>query len=232
MNSTVSLWPLLGVGMVVAGFALRLNPALVVVFSGLATGLIAGMSPVEVLALLGSAFIKNRYLALLLLTLPVISLLERHGLREQARHLIQGLRGATAGRLMLAYLLFRQLLSAIGLHSLGGHPQTVRPLLAPMTEAAAEAQKPTLSATERERLRALAASTDNVGLFFGEDIFIAFGGVLLMQSFLADNGILVEPLQIALWGIPTAICAFLIHGARLLNLDRRLQGARSTGAEA
>jgi uncharacterized membrane protein len=232
MNSAVSLWPLLGVGMVVAGFALRLNPALVVVFSGLATGLIAGMSPVEVLALLGSAFIKNRYLALLLLTLPVISLLERHGLREQARHLIQGLRGATAGRLMLAYLLFRQLLSAIGLHSLGGHPQTVRPLLAPMTEAAAEAQKPTLSATERERLRALAASTDNVGLFFGEDIFIAFGGVLLMQSFLADNGILVEPLQIALWGIPTAICAFLIHGARLLNLDRRLQGARSTGAEA
>ncbi|OPZ11276.1 MAG: hypothetical protein BWZ07_02119 [Alphaproteobacteria bacterium ADurb.BinA280] len=232
MNSTVSLWPLLGVGMVVAGFALRLNPALVVVFSGLATGLIAGMSPVEVLALLGSAFIKNRYLALLLLTLPVISLLERHGLREQARHLIQGLRGATAGRLMLAYLLFRQLLSAIGLHSLGGHPQTVRPLLAPMTEAAAEAQKPTLSATERERLRALAASTDNVGLFFGEDIFIAFGGVLLMQSFLADNGIFVEPLQIALWGIPTAICAFLIHGARLLNLDRRLQGARSTGAEA
>lgn len=232
MNSAVSLWPLLGVGMVVAGFALRLNPALVVVFSGLATGLIAGMSPVEVLALLGSAFIKNRYLALLLLTLPVISLLERHGLREQARHLIQGLRGATAGRLMLAYLLFRQLLSAIGLHSLGGHPQTVRPLLAPMTEAAAEAQKPTLSATERERLRALAASTDNVGLFFGEDIFIAFGGVLLMQSFLADNGIFVEPLQIALWGIPTAICAFLIHGARLLNLDRRLQGARSTGAEA
>lgn len=232
MTSAVSLWPLVGVGMVVAGFALRLNPALVVVFSGLATGLIAGMSPVEVLALLGSAFIKNRYLALLLLTLPVISLLERHGLREQARHLIQGLRGATAGRLMLAYLLFRQLLSAIGLHSLGGHPQTVRPLLAPMTEAAAEAQKPTLSATERERLRALAASTDNVGLFFGEDIFIAFGGVLLMQSFLADNGILVEPLQIALWGIPTAICAFLIHGARLLNLDRRLQGARSTGAEA
>ncbi|MBK9495936.1 MAG: DUF969 domain-containing protein [Xanthomonadales bacterium] len=232
MNSAVSLWPLLGVGMVVAGFALRLNPALVVVFSGLATGLIAGMSPVEVLALLGSAFIKNRYLALLLLTLPVISLLERHGLREQARHLIQGLRGATAGRLMLAYLLFRQLLSAIGLHSLGGHPQTVRPLLAPMTEAAAEAQKPTLSATERERLRALAASTDNVGLFFGEDIFIAFGGVLLMQSFLADNGIFVEPLQIALWGIPTAICAFLIHGARLLNLDRRLQGARSTGAKA
>ena len=95
MNEAVSLWPLLGVVMVVLGFALRLNPALVVVMSGLATGLIAGMSPLQVLSLLGSAFIKNRYLALLILTLPVISVLERHGLREQARHLIQGLRGAT-----------------------------------------------------------------------------------------------------------------------------------------
>ena len=223
MNETVSLWPLLGVVMVVAGFALRLNPALVVVISGLTTGLIAGMSPMQVLSLLGSAFIKNRYLALLILTLPVISLLERHGLREQARQLIQGLRGATAGRLMLAYLAARQILSAIGLHGLGGHPQTVRPLLAPMTEAAAETQGSNLSPADRERLRALAASTDNVGLFFGEDIFIAFGGVLLMQSFLADNGIQVEPLQIALWGIPTAICAFTIHGARLLAEDRRLQ---------
>ncbi|MBN8426008.1 MAG: DUF969 domain-containing protein [Xanthomonadales bacterium] len=223
MIEAVSLWPLLGVVMVVLGFALRLNPALVVVMSGLATGLIAGMSPLQVLSMLGSAFIKNRYLALLILTLPVISLLERHGLREQARHLIQGLRGATAGRLMLAYLAARQILSAIGLHSLGGHPQTVRPLLAPMTEAAAETQRPNLSMADRERLRALAASTDNVGLFFGEDIFIAFGGVLLMQSFLADNGIQVEPLQIALWGIPTAICAFAIHGTRLLAEDRRLR---------
>ena len=222
MNEAVSLWPLLGVLMVVLGFALRLNPALVVVISGVATGLIAGMSPSQVLALLGGAFVKNRYLALLILTLPVVSLLEQHGLREQARHLIQRLRGATAGRLMLAYLAVRQLLSAIGLHSLGGHPQTVRPLLAPMTEAAAEAKHPGLNDSDRERLRALAASTDNVGLFFGEDIFIAFGGVLLMQSFLADNGILVEPLQIAIWGIPTAICAFAIHGTRLLAEDRRL----------
>lgn len=232
MSEAVSLWPLLGVLMVVLGFALRLNPALVVVVSGVATGLIAGMSPTQVLALLGSAFVKNRYLALLILTLPVVSLLEQHGLREQARYLILRLRGATAGRLMLAYLAVRQLLSAIGLHSLGGHPQTVRPLLAPMTEAAAEAQHPGLSDSDRERLRALAASTDNVGLFFGEDIFIAFGGVLLMQSFLADNGIHIEPLQIAVWGIPTAICAFAIHGTRLLAEDRRLQSRQRLGDDA
>ena len=29
---------------------------------------------------------------------------------------------------------------------------------------------------------------DNVALFFGEDIFIAFGAVLLMSNFLKENG--------------------------------------------
>lgn len=110
----------------------------------------------------------------------------------------------------------------IGLHSLGGHPQTVRPLLAPMAEAAAESRHGLLPAAERERLRALCAGTDNVGMFFGEDVFIAFGAVLLMQSFFADNGIELQPIDIALWGIPTALCAFAIHGARLMRLDARL----------
>ena len=54
-------------------------------------------------------------------------------------------------------------------------PQTVRPLLAPMAEAAAGKIDPALDDDERERVKALAAATDNVGLFFGEDVFIAFG---------------------------------------------------------
>ena len=36
----------------------------------------------------------------------------------------------------------------------------------------------------------------------------------------------LAPLELALWAIPTAIAAFLIHGARLLLLDRKLGGAR------
>lgn len=218
-------WPLVGVALVVVGFALRLNPALVVVGAGVVTGLVAGYTPVGVLELLGEAFTKQRYLALFLLTLPVIGLLERHGLKERAQAWIATLRGATAGRLLLAYLAARQLTATMGLTSLGGHPQTVRPLLAPMAEGAAEARHGTLPDDERERLRALSAATDNVGLFFGEDIFIAFGAVLLMQAFFAENGIALEPLHIALWGIPTAVCAFAIHGARLSRVDARLARA-------
>lgn len=218
----ISYWPLTGVVLVVAGFALRMNPALVVVGAGVVTGLVAGKSPVAVLELLGEAFVKQRYLALFLLTLPVIGLLERHGLREHAQMWIARLRGATAGRLLIAYLAGRQLLSAIGLQSLGGHPQTVRPLLAPMAEGAAELRHGTLPQSTRERLKALCAATDNVGMFFGEDVFIAFGAVLLMQGFYAEHGIVLEPLHIALWGIPTALCAFAIHATRLSRLDARL----------
>ena len=74
----------------------------------------------------------------------------------------------------------------------------------------------------RHKLRAMAAATDNVGLFFGEDIFVAFGAVVLITTFLHEAGITVEPLQVALWGIPTAGVAFVVHAFRLHLLDRRL----------
>ncbi len=228
----MNYWPLLGVATVVLGFALRLNPALVVVASGFVTGLAAQLSPLEVLSILGQAFTEKRFLLLFLLTLPVIGLLERHGLKEHAQRWVARLRGATLARLLIAYLLMRQLTSALGLTSLGGHPQTVRPLLAPMAEGAAETAHGELDEDQRQRIRAMAAGTDNVGMFFGEDLFIAFGAVLLIQSFYAGHGIALDPLQIALWGIPTAICAFLIHAVRVLRFERRLAAQRNSPAPA
>lgn len=215
-------WPLIGVALVVIGFVLRMNPALVVVVSGVVTALVAGKTPVQVLELLGEAFTKQRYLALFLLTLPAIGLLERHGLKEHAQAWIAKLRGVTAGRALVAYLAGRQLLSALGLYDLGGHAQTVRPLMAPMVLGAAENAHGALPEATREKLQAMTAASENVGRFFGEDVFIAFGAVLLMQGFFAENGIALEPLQIALWGIPTAICAFVIHASRLLRMDAHL----------
>ncbi|MCA0395133.1 MAG: DUF969 domain-containing protein [Proteobacteria bacterium] len=218
----MNYWPLLGIALVVIGFVLRLNPALVVVGAGIATGLLAGKTPQAVLELIGEAFTKQRYLALFLLTLPAIGLLERHGLKERAQAWIARLRGVTAGRALAAYLAGRQLLSALGLVDLGGHAQTVRPLMAPMAVGAAENTHGALPEATRERIKAMTAASENVGRFFGEDVFIAFGAVLLMQGFFAEHGIVLEPLHIALWGIPTAICAFLIHGARLLRMDVQL----------
>jgi len=98
----------------------------------------------------------------------------------------------------------------------------VRPVVAPMAEGAAEAINPDLNEAQRNRIRAMAAATDNVGLFFGEDIFVAFGAIVLMQTVLRAEGIEVDPLHMAMWGIPTAICAFIIHAWRLNRLDRYL----------
>ena len=218
---------LAGITVIVAGFLLRFNPLLVVVVSAAVTGLAAGLSPLAILAAFGKAFNASRYVSVAYLVVPVIGLLECYGLQTRARGLVEAMRGATVGRLLLAYLLLRQITAAMGLISIAGPAQTVRPLLAPMATAAAERQ----GAPEGdEGIRALAAATDNVGLFFGEDIFIALGSILLMKGILAGYGIELMPFQLSVWAIPSAVAAFLIHGARLLWLDRRLARHRTNRA--
>ncbi|MBI1405879.1 MAG: DUF969 family protein [Caulobacter sp.] len=230
----MSLWPLLGIAVVVAGFIARFNPLLVVVAAALVTGIAAALSSgvdgihavTGTIETFGKAFNDNRYITLTWMILPVIGLLERAGLQEKARDLIAGVKEVTTGRLLFLYLFVRQLSAAFGLTSLGGHPQMVRPLIAPMAEGAAEARHGDLSEKTRERIKAQAAATDNIGLFFGEDIFIAIASILLIKGFLETNGIIVEPFQLSVWAIPTAWLAFVIHGVRLLRLDAAI--ARET----
>ena len=219
----MNYWPLLGVAVIVVGFALRFNAVPVVVCAALVSGLLAGLPLPVLLALLGKSFVSGRMLLLFVLTLPAIGLLERAGLREHAQRWMARLQGMTLARLLIGYLLLRQLLSMIGLTGVAGPAQTVRPLLAPMTEAAAEKILPTLDDTDRDELRAIAAATDNIGRFFGEDVFIALGAVLLIQGFYAQHGIALTPLAIALWALPTAIAAFVIQSVRVWLVQRRLQ---------
>jgi len=218
----IDYWPLLGIALVVVGFALRFNPLLVVAAAAIVTGLLGGMPFMKVLAALGHGFSQNRNVSVLYIVLPVIGLLERYGLQQQARALIRRMKRASVGRLLLVYLGFRQILAALGLTSVAGHPQTVRPLVAPMALAAAEKEHGELDDETAERVQAMSAATDNVGLFFGEDIFLAVSSILLIQGALAGFGIQLTPFQLSVWAIPTAICAFLIHGARLMLMDRRL----------
>ena len=228
----MSYWPLLGIAVVVAGFVLRFNPVIVVVSAGLVSGLAAGKSIPELLALLGESFVSNRALLMFALTLPTIGMLERAGLREHALRWIARLRGLTLSRLLAGYLLVRQGLSMVGLIDIAGHAQTVRPLLAPMAESAAGKTRRALAREEAQRVHAMAAATDNIGRFFGEDVFLAFGAVLLIQGFYAQHGIMLEPLQIALWALPTAIAAFLIHAVRIVLFQRRLDRAAPAAEES
>jgi uncharacterized membrane protein len=192
--------PLAGILIVVLGFWLKLNPMLVVTGSAIVTGLVAGMGPVEVVSTFGKAFNDNRIIAIVWIVLPVVGLLERYGLKERAAATIRRIKAATAG-----------------------HAQTVNPIVAPMALVAAEREHGALDDETTQRVKAMTAATDNVGLFFGEDIFFAIGSIVLIQATLATYGFDLTPLQLAVWAIPTAIAAFLIHGARLLLLDRSLR---------
>ncbi len=216
----MNLWVLSGIAVMVAGFALRrINPLLVVLLAAAASGLAAGLDPLALIAAFGKAFNDTRYVSAVWLVLPVIGLLERHGLQERARSLIAGLKGATLPRLLTGYLLLRQTTAALGLTSVAGHAQTVRPLLAPMALAAAQPA----DEAEAEQVKAMAAATDNVGLFFGEDIFIAIGSILLMKGFLEQQGIVLAPFDLSVWAIPTAFAAFAIHALRLWRFGRGRQ---------
>jgi uncharacterized membrane protein len=223
--------PLLGILIIILGFALRFNPMVVVPVAAIATGLLAGLDPVEVISKLGKAFNDSRLIAVPWIVLPVIGLLERYGLQQRARAVISGFRAATVGRLLILYLLYRQAISAIGLHSTAGHPQTVRPLVAPMAVAAAENKHGALDGPTRDKVKAYAAATDNVGLFFGEDIFFAIGSIVLIQQTLEAYGIPLSPLELAVWAIPTAIAAFIVHGTRLMMLDRKLASLQRSSGE-
>jgi len=225
---------LLGIGVVVFGFIVRANPLLVVMAAALTTGLAAAWTPdadlqtmadasVATIAAFGKAFNDSRYVSVVWLVLAAIGLLERAGLQERARLAIANVRAATVGRLLWVYFIIRQAAAALGLTSLGGHAQMVRPLVAPMAEGAAEARFGALPDRPRFLIRAHAAAADNIALFFGEDIFIAIASILLIKGFLEQNGIIVEPLELSVWAIPTAMAALLIHSVRLWLLDRRLQ---------
>ncbi|MCD7034080.1 DUF969 domain-containing protein [Metabacillus sp. GX 13764] len=212
----------IGVLLIIVGFLLRFNAAVVVTVSALVTGLIAGIPVYDLISKFGEAFTTNRYMSILLVTLPVIGILEKNGLQLQAAKLIGNIKTATAGRVLMMYLFIRELGAAFGLNSLGGHPQTVRPLVAPMAEGAAKTKYGEVPEKEEQEIRAQAAAADNIGLFFGEDIFVAVGAILLMNGFFKQNGIAADPIAMALWGIPTAVFAFIVHMIRLHFFDRKL----------
>ena len=221
---------LIGILIIIAGFLLRFNPLLVIMASALATGLAAGLDIAAIIAAFGKAFNDTRYVSIIWIVLPVIGLLEAYGLQQHARTLIGRMKGATLGRLLTGYLLLRQGMAAVGLTSVAGHAQTVPPPVPPVAGAAAEAANPALSDEQREEVKAHAAATDNIGLFFGEDIFLAIGSILLMKGVLEGYGYIIEPLHFSLWAIPTAIAAFLIHGFRLRRLDRRMAAKTEAAA--
>jgi uncharacterized membrane protein len=212
---------LIGILLVAVGFGFRVNALVVVLAAGVVTGLAAGFSLREVVALIGKFFVENRGLTLpIVLMLPVVGLLEKHGLRERVATLMRQATAATAGKVFWIYQALRGGLSVLGI-SLGSHAGMVRPLVVPMAEGAAKARGE-LSPASQERVRAHGAAAENVGNFFSDDILVAVGALLLVKSFFDTAGVPVSLEQIKLWSIPTALWVLAVGWWRYRVLDRWL----------
>ena len=82
----IDYWPLLGILLVVVGFALRLNPLLVVTVAAIVTGLLGGHGPSSRSSRPSARrSTTTAIIAIVWIVLPVIGLLERYGLQQRAR---------------------------------------------------------------------------------------------------------------------------------------------------
>lgn len=220
----VNYWTLLGVLIVVVGFVLKLDPLAIVIVAGVVTGLIGGVDFVVILETLGNSFVAQRVITIFVITLPAVGLMERFGLRERAAWAIGQIKGAKAGGVLSIYLVIRVIVGAFGLR-LGGHPQFIRPLIMPMAEGAVEANYDDVPEEQKERVKWYSAAAENYGNFFGQNIFVGAGGVLLMTGFLAEAGI-IEPdtglSTIAMWSIPIGIVAVIVGVAQFVLVEKRI----------
>ena len=221
---------LIGVAVVLVGFALRLRVTVVVLAAGLVTGLVARMPVVGtdaapgIVDTLGRAFANQRLITLFVLALPAIGLSERYGLQEQARRLIMRIRAATVGRLELVYQLFRMLVVALGIRLGSGHVTFSRPLVVPMAMGAAGLdEERDREAEETERVKAASGASENYANFYGQNLFFGAAGVVLVVGTLKDYGIAVDPRRVSLWSIPVAVASVLLAAGQYLALDRWLR---------
>lgn len=212
---------LIGVLIIVIGFVRKYNPIGVVLTAGIATGLVGGLNIIEILDTIGAAFVKTRYMSLFLLTLPIIGILERYGLRERAAMLIKSMKSVTAGKVFIAYTFIRELAAALSLR-LGGHVQFIRPLVQPMAQGAAEKNFENVGEKEEEMLKGYAASAENFGNFFGQNVFPAAGGVLLVVATLGEFGIKLDEYDVSKSAIPIAVIAFVFTVIQYLIVDKKL----------
>lgn len=219
---------LIGILIIVVGFFFKLDSIAVVLVAAIVTALIGGMDFNAILTTLGEQFISARYMSLFFLTLPVIGISERYGLRERAITLISGMKNVTTGRLLTIYLFIREIAAAMSLR-LGGHPQFIRPLIEPMAQGAAEKDGP-IPSTLVDEIKGEAAAAENYGNFFAQNLFYASGGVLLIVSTLESYEITASSVVRA--SLPIAIAAFVVSAIQFYFLDRKIKKAhQNEGSE-
>lgn len=215
---------LIGIVIIVLGFALKFDVLATVLLAGLVTGIVAGMDIPHILSILGESFVSNRLMSIFLIIFPVIAIIERYGLKERAAYLIGKIKNASAGKVLAIYMLVRTAASAFNVR-IGGHVQFVRPLILPMSEAAAKVSKQSdMSENEVEELKGHAAAVENFGNFFAQNCFAAASGVVLIQGTLSMYKEVTLP-SIAMASIPVMVITVAFTFVQVFLFDRKVKKA-------
>ena len=217
---------LIGVAIIVLGFALKLDVLAVVLVAGIVTGIVSGLDFFYILEIIGTSFVNNRLMSIFLIMFPVIAIIERFGMKERAAYLIGKIKDASAGKVLSLWIVIRSLASAMNIR-IGGHVQFIRPLILPMTAAAAEASKGCrLTEKEDEKVKGLSAASENYGNFFAQNCFPAASGVVLIQSGLAVAGYDVTISSIASASISVMIISIILTMVQVFLFDRQVKGGK------
>ena len=221
----MELFELVGVLFVVVGFILKWDTIATVVAAGIITGLVAMMNGtmtfIEIFETLGSSFVSQRTATLFGLTVGIIGICERYGLKDKAVDFIKKLSKLTTGGLLSVWLIIRTLSAAFSLR-LGGHVQFIRPIILPMAEGAAYAKFGEIDEKGEDEIKGAAAATENYGNFYGQNCFMGASGTLLIVSTLVAQGYEVDALQIAMASWPIAIVSMVVGIVMNFFVDRRL----------
>ena len=94
--------------------------------------------------------------------------------------------------------------------------------LSPMAESAATVKYGKLEEKDLDKIKAHSALADNIGNFFGQNLFMANSGILLIVGTLDSLGMTVDPMALTKAAIPVAIIAFVLCVGKNILLDRQL----------
>ena len=212
----MELIKLLGVLIVIVGFALKLDSILIIFLALIATGIVGGLG---VGGLLETNFVANRSMAIFIMILLVTGTLERNGLREAAANLIRKVKSATAGKLVAVYGMLNALFGAFNV-SFGGVAGFIRPVLLPMIEGAISNKEGKANEDHVEEAKGLAVAMQNFTWFFFQVLFVGGAGGILVQTTLAGLGYEVELIDLAAAEIPVALVALVVSCAFVILKDK------------
>lgn len=222
----MELLKLLGIGIVVLGFLLKMDSILIVMISAFVTAWVSGMSPLTLLKTLGASFIANRSMCVFVIVMLVTGTLERNGLKQEASKFIRKFKNASAGIVIGIYGVFRLIFAAFNVN-FGGVASFVRPIVMPMAISAAQKDGKTIDEAYKEQLKGMASGMENVAWFFGQVLFIGTAGMILVQTTLAQAGYKVELVDLMKVQIPVAIIALLVSTTFYYFKDKKLMKEKS-----